>query len=403
MPTFPVITGSVDHANEETIRRPIDMSELITRAEPDNTPLLLLMQTLDFVPCAQEKTEWQERGDEQLFVTVSGAHATTTDTTVDVATGHGKRVVAGDMLYNTTTGEHMLVESVSSDTITVKRDIENGDDDGSAIADAEKLQIMASAMEEGSSARDVTSVQPISRYNYVQTSREGWKASGRIQAVRHYGEDPLTFVRQDKERSFYRKLERKYLMGTRNKLTTTAGPTTFSGGMKFFMDDETGCTQSDQSGVSSWTRSDFNAMLKDAFAIGSGYKMAICGWDVLNILGDFVWEKLQVVDQMRDTIRVMVRRYECDYGTLDIMPHKLFTADPAYGGLGITGEMWVFDPENIKRSGLPGRSDISLFTGPSGDQLQGSSEDATHQELWVEDCIQYRHPETGYRAYGSSA
>jgi len=308
------------------------------------------------------------------------------------------------MLYNVTTGEHIMVTAVSGDSLTVKRDIEAGDDDGVAIADGEHLQLLASAMEEGSSRRETTSVQPIDRFNYVQTSREGWKASGRIQAVKHYGEDPLTFVRDDKERTFLRKLERKYLMGTRNKLTVAGmGDVTYSGGMKFFMDNESDCVQSDQTSVTTWTRSDFNAMLKDAFAVGNGYKMAIVGWDVLNVLGDFMWNKLEIVDQMRDTLRVMVRRYECDYGTLDIMPHRLFTAAKEHGGLGMTGEMWVFDPANIKRSGLPGRSDITLFTGPSGDELQDSSEDATNQELWVEDCIQYRHPETGYRAYNITA
>jgi hypothetical protein len=296
----------------------------------------------------------------------------------------------------------MLVVSVSGDDITVERNIGGSTID--AVADDEELQIIGSAMEYGSKRRDVTSIQPVKDFNYVQTSREGWKVDGRLMAVSHYGEDPLTFARQDKERKFYREIERRYLLGKRAKSTISGvGTVTFSGGLKDFMDNETDCVQADQSGVTSWTRADVNAMLKNAFEIGSGHKIAICGYDILNVLGDFLWSKLEVVDMMQETLRVKVRRWECDYGTLDIMPHKLFTASAANGGLGLNGEMWIFDPENIERSGLPGRKDITLFTGPTGNQLQDPDEDAMAQELWVEDTIRVRHPETMYRAYGISA
>jgi len=396
------IQGSVDHQNELTIRRPIDVSTEISRAEADNTPFLLFSQGLDFASCDQEKFQWQERGDETLFVTANGAVADTV-TTLVLDAGDGNLLVKNDMLFNPTTGEHMLVVSITnSTTVEVARNL-NGLTTP-AIVDNAVLYLEASAMEEGSKARDVISIQPEDNYNYIQTSREGWKVSGRLQNVKHYGVDPLTFVRDDKLRSFLRKLERRYLLGARSKTTIgSVGNVTTSGGLKHFMDDSSGCVQSDQSGVGTWNRANFNAMLKDAFAVGSSHKVALVGWDVLNILGDFVWDKLQIVDMAQKTLGVGIRRYECDYGILDLMPHKLFTAANARGGLGLDGEMWVFDPANIKRRGLPSRSEITLFTGPAGDQLQDTDEDATHQELWCEDGLEVRHPETMYRGYGISA
>jgi len=400
--SFTQVTGSVDHSNELTTRRPLDMSDLITRADGDNTPFVMFSQTLDFAPCSQEKFEWQERGDEDLFVTVNGAVADGV-TTVVVDTPMGNRVLKNDILGNRTTGEKMLVTSVTSATqFEVHRNLNALTTP--AIADNEVLYIESSAMEEGSSSRDVTGLQPGTNYNYIQTSRDGYKVSGRVQNVGHYGEDPLSFAREDKLRSFLRKLERKYLTGTRSKTTIAAmGDVTTSGGLQFFMDNESGCVQSDQSSVATWTRADFNAMMKDALAIGSDHKIAICGWDVLNVLGDFAWDKLNINDMAVKSLGITIKRYESDYGIIDFMPHKLFTAADNRGGLGLDGEMWIFDPANIKRRGLPSRSEITLFTGPSGDQLQGVDEDATHQEFWVEDGLEVRHAETMYRAYGITA
>lgn len=385
-------SGQVDHAGILSNRVTIDMDELIKRVDPNVAPFTVVVNKLGFKPCSAEKVEWMERDDFDHTVTLS-AGAAADATTLVLASGQGTRITARMMLRSERTGETFYVESVSTDTLTVTPKWPDATG-GVAHNAGEVLTILPTAMEDSSGRQDQVNLEPVAKFNFLQTSREDFKVSGRIQAVDLYGPGALEFARDDHMRNFLKGLEKRYLWGIRGSATVSGiGRVTTSGGIRYYMDTDAGSHQRDF-GSLGFTKSEFDDFLREAFRFGSDRKMMICGWNVIRAIDSWGWNKLTINDNA-SSIGLTIRQYESSFGVLDIMPHRLWNE----GGMGLEDECWICDMDNVVRRGLPGRAEMSLFTGQNGQEMQENGEDSTHMGFFIEDTLEVRNLETFSRAY----
>ena len=393
-----VTQGTVDLNTMFGDRARIERSDLINRVHPDNAPYFVLFSMLQFEPTTREDFSFLERDDFESTIKVS-ANAAAGAATLVVDSGDQNRVVNNQMLYNPRTGEHFFVLATpTTTTISVEANWPDVPASGAGLIAGDSLYVAPTAMEYGSKPVDTIALEPTSNFNYVEMNRKGWKVDGRAQASAVYGPSALDFAKEDNIRAFMREQEIKNLFGVRGKKTVGGKTVTSSGGIKYFMDQSgSGSIQRDFSGTA-LTKNTFDNYLQQLFeAGGSRNRMILSGWNLIRIINGWGQDKLTYNDRF-DKVGLTVRRYESDFGVIDILPHKLWSEQ-----LNMNDEAWVIDLDNLKRRGLPGRSDITLFTTRGSNELQDDGEDAMHMELWVEDGMELRNRETFSRMTGISA
>ncbi len=146
-----------------------DVASRIALLQPDDAPLLAFINGLKNKKKTGNPTfEWFEDDLRQNIVTVAGAE-TIDATVIDVTTGQGVRLRVNDLLL-AASGEVMRVTGISTDAITVVRDV------GSVISVAmvalDELVIIGTAMQEGANAPTSVWKGKVAKENYVQIFRD---------------------------------------------------------------------------------------------------------------------------------------------------------------------------------------------------------------------------------------
>ena len=390
--------GTVDHESVLSNRIVIDMSEVVKRADPNIAPFTLVASRLPFEEAFAEKFEWMQADDFDATVQ-AGAAATANPASLVMIAGDFNKLTRNHLIRNLRTDEVFLVTATpSTDTVTVKSNNGTGAG-GAAVNNGDQFLIIATAMEYSSTPVDQVTLEPEADFNFVQQRRRGWKVAGRVQASRLYGPRALEFAEQNNVREFLKENERVYLMGKKSRTlvaANTLGTITTSGGIREFMDDAGSKTFVKDFNNVAFTKSEWDAFLREAFLFGSDQKLMICGWNIMAVIDDFAHEKLRTVQGAKE-FGITIRRYESTYGIVDIMPHRAWNLE-----WGMRNEAWIVDLANLRRRGLPGRSQVTLTTrtmGGGGNDLQSPGEDAVHQEIMVEDGLEARNLETFARAH----
>lgn len=95
----------------------------------------------------------------------------------------GDKFRAGDIVMDVSTGEHLRVTSVSSDTLTVGRGY--GSTSATTITDNDVLVIIGNAYAENADVGTSRSSQVTKRYNYTQIFREPFAVTGSEDATQY--------------------------------------------------------------------------------------------------------------------------------------------------------------------------------------------------------------------------
>ena len=388
--------GTVTHDSVLSNRVVIDMSEVIKRADPNIAPFTLIASRLPFEEAFAEKFEWMQADDFDATVEVAAAAAADAATLVVIA-GDFNKITKNHLIRNLRTDEVFLVTATPTTTSIAVKSNDGTGTGGSAVNAGDQFLILSTAMEYSSLPVDQVTLEPAADFNFVQTRRRGWKVAGRIQASRLYGPRALEFAEQSNVREFLKENERVYLLGNRSRTlvgANTIGTITTTGGVRQFMDNAGSKTFVRDFNNVAFTKSEWDSFLREAFLFGSDQKLMICGWNIMAVIDDFANEKLRTVQGAKE-FGITIRRYESTYGIVDIMPHRAWNLE-----WGMRNEAWIVDLNNLKRRGLPGRSQVMLTTRTSGggNDLQAAGEDAIHQEIMVEDGLEARHLETFARA-----
>jgi hypothetical protein len=154
-------------ANTSTIVRDVDDKVFLLNAE--TSPLIAFLKKLGRKQKRQFKFEWYDKELGTPVLTVNGAVADGSTTTINVASGQGATVQVNDVIYVPSTGEQLLVTAISSDALTVTRSW--GETTGSAIADAADLIVLGPVFEEGSNSPTGISVSSTLNYNYTEITK----------------------------------------------------------------------------------------------------------------------------------------------------------------------------------------------------------------------------------------
>ncbi len=157
---------------------------------PNSDPVTQLTKKLGRARTVrQQRFGWVERDEMPQTVTTTAAQLEAGTGTVDLASGQGKNVQKGSVLWCERTGEHMLVTTTpAADAVAVTRGWMG---DAAIIAvggTAEELTLMAPAFVEGSDAPSGQSNEPKLLYNTCQTMRMGVECSRRDEFSENYGD-----------------------------------------------------------------------------------------------------------------------------------------------------------------------------------------------------------------------
>jgi hypothetical protein len=394
MATSQVLTQGIPLVTTVTDRRVLRPDELFhIIGGPDNAPYYLLYSMLGFEPCQDEKVQWYMDEDVASVITITAA-SSNSDTSIDVS--DKTTLVKGQLLYCPRTGESLLVGATpSTNEVTVVRGV--GDTAAAALVVGDQLFVGPSVAHETDGPVDTYSVEPWLEYNYIARYQHGWKVSKRSNAIELWGQAKLQYEEEKHSRKLMREIEVAFLYGPRDKITSnTSEVRTFSGGVK---------TLGTQSGSRAMVRSfdgvaltigSFNNMLKDYFSQSSpgGNKVCLCGFNLVTIINNWAMSKLVINDRASDAFGVKVFRYDSPFGSISLLPHKLWNTLPPMG-FGVQDEAWVIDLDCLKRTGLPGRpTEVTMTVATNGgSDLQSNGYDYIHRQLEVENGLKLKGSE----------
>lgn len=273
---------------------------------------------------------------------------------------------------NNPTGEVMLVTNVATNTLTLVRQVGDASLGGGLLQQNDVIWIIGNANEEGAGLREIKATTVAEALNYCQifrttigvteTSRntQGWtKESDFDYQTRKKGIEHLVDI------------ERAFMFGKKELITSGVHPKRFTGG----------AFQRIAQVVSNIaTRDDFNGYLRTLFAHGNTEKYLFSSGYVVDKIGNFAHDKLQVV-QGEKTFGLSIIKYLSPHGTLNIIKHDLLTGD-LYGKSAVGVDM-----EALTYRYLSNR-DTKLLTN-----RQAAGEDSNINEYLTECGLQLEQPE----------
>ena len=226
-----IISGQRGHEQLNTVRVVPEVSDQILMYLPEATPLLTLTGKMREKRVVFNPTfQWLEK-DQYPRVTTAATAQDDDDTTVDVAAGTGSRYAANYLLKNLTTGEVILVTTVSTDTLTITRGIGGN---AAPITIGDKLLFIGTAYEDGADIGTLKSIQEFNLFNYTQIFRTPFGFTGRDLVVELFGGRDKTTETKAATIEHKKSIEYGMFFGRRN-LSTGTHQRTMTGGLDYFI------------------------------------------------------------------------------------------------------------------------------------------------------------------------
>lgn len=228
MATIQKGTVSTTEVLQDSMR--IDMREEISMLDEDESQFSTFTMKTRKGTATREKVNWREKEYFPRLATV-GAIYTAVATTIVLSAGHGARVRKGDVIRNMAMGDAFYVRSVSTDTLTVVRDV--GDKAAQTGAVGDTLLITSNASPQGADFPETAILLATLGYNYTQIFRHGYTFSRTARSVEYYGRGEPADESAVKGVEHKRAIEYSGFWGARDLLTDpdTGEPVGFAGGM----------------------------------------------------------------------------------------------------------------------------------------------------------------------------
>ncbi len=380
------ITGVRTTTNIDQNRRIVDMAEDIALMDPNDSPFVTFLKLAkkDTRVVYNPKFEWLEDDLLQGATTVNNAAGyNAAATSVKVADGSIIRV--GDVLHLPASGENLLVNAVSGNTLTVVRGW--GSTAAAAITHEDPVLDLGPAMAENSGLRGVVTTQAVHCYNYTQIFRTPFSLSGTEAASALYGGKDRGYQRRKSSLEHKRDIARAMYFGQRREDTSGAAPRRTMGGVLEFLANSGSCAFDPSSRPLTY-RSFDTCVAKPAFAHGSGEKLLIAGPYLASAINCWAENKLVRAMDADDTCGIRVKDLITTYGDLKVIYDPLLDVGP-YAGCG-----FVLDAENLRYVCLDGR-DTKLRLG-----VQDNDVDGVIDEYLTECSLEMRCPLTHFLITG---
>jgi hypothetical protein len=216
---------------------------------------------------------------------------------------------AGDVLKIPSTGENVLVTSVSDDdnTITVTRSF--GDTaSADALAGAYMFKI-GTAFAEGSTAGALATKGTIitEKTNYLQIFRKAVEISRTMANSELYGGADRPYQRKKKGIELMKEMERTFYFGEK-----VSGTTKGTAGIDYFL------STNDTAAGGTLTESEFETFLRKVFRYGSNSRYLFSAPIVLSVISLWAQGKLQTFPKDK-TYGIAITQYLSPHGTLNLI------------------------------------------------------------------------------------
>lgn len=330
-------TGYRDTATVESTILARDIRAGILTYDPDVTPFLVLSSKLNggSAETVNPKFEWYEEDRE-----VRRDTSTTTGTGTTLAVTDGTLWNPEEVWVNTRTGEGFRVVSISTNNVTVVRNLAGA---GAVPCNSgdEYLKIGVSKME-GDTSVIAHSGNPTQKFNYTQIFERTASETRTAKNTANYT-TPGDWERRRQRMIYEYKLDKEaaYLWGVAAARDTTGThPRTLTRGIRSTI----------ATNVKNFSGTMTEAEFFDAFDAAFRYsspgntKFGLAGRTPVSVIGGFPRGKLEVIDPNPDTYGLSTMKYRHQHGTLNLMTHNLFNDSPGANGVaGYSTEIIIVD------------------------------------------------------------
>jgi len=154
---------------------------------------------------------------------------------VSFVVDNGDRFKARDIVMNTRTMERFLVDSVSSNTLTIHT--RGLGSTALPMLDNDELEVVGNAYAENADVPTAKSIQEEAVYNYTQTIRTSMSFSGRDLNTDMYGGRDFTTEEKWQSSQHSQQIEKAFLWGVRHSVadSTSAKTITTTGGVHYYI------------------------------------------------------------------------------------------------------------------------------------------------------------------------
>lgn len=375
----------------------IDMEDKIHLLKPEESPLATLLGasssvgkqegvrpgalnglTIQTGTAESYKHEWLE---DELSPRTDAINFTTTYSTVATTfvVDNGAYFVAGQVIFFPRTKEVCRVTGVSSNTLTVTRNL-NADANGFQPADNDEIVILGDAEAEGATSPTANTVKKTAKYNYTQIFRRSVEITGTLAATKAYGGNDLQWQRKKSGIDHMRDMERSFFFGQRNENTGGSTPVRTMGGIQYYV------TTNVTDVSAALTEATLITFIRTVMTNGAGPKMLFCAPAVLDAIAGFARGKL-LTSRSDQTYGLNIVKYVTPHGDVMLVRQPIFSGSTT----GIGGYAVCLDMENIQMFYLQGRAPKLLLNRQANDYDGQKDEYLTEATLAV-----YNEKQHGY-------
>lgn len=366
-----VVNGMVSTGDVLAARLVADVSDKIHLLEDDKISLTKLLSRLPKKSAGNATVQWQT---DELAPKVDTLDEALDNSETDIDVGDGNLWQPNDVMKVTTTGETMIVSSVSSDTVTVLAR-SNGTTAATSAASGDQIINLGPAFSQGAGLRVSASddtiiskyVKTVMQTNYTQIFRHAMAITRTEMQSNLYGGPDRPYQRKKKMIEHVRDMNLAGYHGEKSTTRNTAG------GICEFVDSSNVDT------TANLTESAFNSALETMFRYGnSDRKVLFCSRKVAAIISEWA-SNVQRVKPGDSKFGVAITQYQSPHGMVDIVTDHALEG-PTYQKYAV-----LIDPKDIK---LRPMQDTTL-----GVDVQLPDVDGVVDAYLTETSFEWGHPQ----------
>lgn len=321
-----------------------DFASAVLQIAPTGTALFLALTAgMGKTGAADTIFTWFEDSHQAgRTTTVSGT------TTTTVVVGDGSMYVPNQVLLVEETGEVLLVNSISDDTLTVTRGV--GGTSVVSIDNTMHVQSIGNAHEEASAMPQAITQQGSPRFNYTQIFRNSWAVSGTAKAVQYRTGNKVAHNKRTCAMYHAEDMERAFIWGRKHVGTRNSKPFRLTDGIISQISNYGGVVEAaNVGGAGNYSLGAFNEFIRQVFSTNvkgqPNERIAIGGDLVLAALNKMtLLDSTYQITQGETKVGITVSSIVTPFGSLKLMTHPLFNENPVWAK-----ELLVLHPGAIRR------------------------------------------------------
>ena len=323
-----LISGAVGTNSLGTGTRKYDHSDELYSVDPNFAVLAFFARKLKKKGVTDPEYRWFDKALPSRYDAVNYSTNYTSGAT-SVVVDDGTKFRIGDIVMDITTGEHLYVDGVSTNTLTVVRG--EGTTSAGTLTDNDVLVIIGNANAEGAGLRTALASQKTKRTNYTQIFREPFNVTETLASSETYaGKDEMAQNRKDALEVTMRDIERSFFFGeAKEDLSTETQPLRTTAGLRSFVSSNVSNVTSLNSGTV--TEAIFEDWISDMFTNGGDKKMGFLSMLIGSAVNSWAKNKLQMFPKDK-TYGVAISNYLSIHGELNFVIEKLFAENSTFNG-----------------------------------------------------------------------